>query len=151
MKYLSILLLFILMTNCNKKSQVKNLIYESDVDKINVTERSLTRFYINGEKTIKFNLTPKDINDFFDYLAKKKVEEIEQRELNLDCEVITMPSFSYKLEILFENENTYQFTWISNNCGEQVDNLSDIVGQLYKMINKDKAVEEFEKTDFVFM
>ena len=62
-----------------------------------------------------------------------------------------MPSFSDKLEITYDNGKTYRFHWTSNNCGEQVDDTSEIVKRLYSIINKDKTVEQLEQTDWIFM
>jgi hypothetical protein len=150
MRYRIILLTFFLTTNCNEKSRITNLIFEDDIDKINISEGALTRNYVNGKKTIKFNLEPNDINDFFNYLIKKRIEIIEPKDLNNECEQVMMPAFSNRLEITFDNGKTYRFDWTTNNCGERVDDLGEIVEQLYLIIKKDKTVEQLERTDMIF-
>ena len=150
MRYLLILLTFFLTTNCNEKSRITNLIFEDDTDKINTSEGTLTRNYVNGKKTIKFNLEQNDINNFFNYLIKKRIEIIEPKDLNNECEKVMMPAFSNRLEITFDNGKTFRFDWTSNNCGERVDDLSEIVEELYSIVKRDKTVEQLKPTDLVF-
>jgi hypothetical protein len=150
MKYLLIILTFMLTTNCSEKKQITNLTYESEIDKINISEGTLTRRYINGEKTINFNLDKDNLKEFLNYLIKGKIETIEKKDLDKECEQIMIPTFSSRLEITFDNGKIVEFHWTSNNCGERVNDLNEIVEQLYSIIEKDKNVGQLERTDIIF-
>lgn len=150
MRYPLIILTFLLTTNCAEKKQITNLKYEDDIDKISISEGTLTRRYVNGEKTIKFNLDEDNLKGLYNYLIKRKIEIIGAKDLDKGCEQRMMPEFNNRLEITFDNGKTYKFDWTSNNCGERVDDLNKIVEQLYLIIKKDKTVEQLERTDIEF-
>jgi hypothetical protein len=150
MKNLIIILTFILTTNCSEKKQITNLTYESDIDKINISEGTLTRRFINGEKTIDFNLDKENLREFLNYLIKSKIETIEKKDLDKECEQIITPTFSSRLEITFDNGKIAEIHWTSNNCGERINDLNEIVEQLYSIIEKDKSIGQLEQTDIIF-
>lgn len=126
------------------------MIFEDDIDKIDISKGTLTREYVNGKKTIGFKIKQNSLNGLLSNRIKKKIETGELKDLNQECELLVMPEFKNNLELTFDNGKTYRFNWTSNNCGEQVDDLNEIVRQLKSIIKEDKTVDQLEPSDIIF-
>ena len=156
MKILNFIILLILLSCNNSPDYVYNrdfsLICKYRFDVIDLKKQIIKREYLDGEKTIHFELSEIDKKYLFNFLIDKKIWKITDDDLEDTCDTWIEPSKSISLKISMTTIDNYAFYWHESQCSiREIDDLNEFVEVLYNVIKKDARIRNLEETDILMM
>ena len=127
------------------------LIYENDVDKIDLKDNTFTRRFIDEDSTISLRVTDSEKKQLFKLMKDYAIWTVDKADLRTPCQSMRVPSGHVTLEISLEKGNKFEFSWTGNNCHKSIDKLREVSAKIREIIYAKKEVKNLAESNLVFM
>ena len=149
---LNLILILFIAVGCNKPAGTNtvpdlSLVYQDDVDIIDLDLNTVTRRYAGSSRTVKIDVGKDKRGLILDFIVDNEVLKINDSDLRDNCNVHMLPQSSFKIDVVIDKGPSRRFDWTSNNCGDQIDILNQLVSLIKEYTVAQLAAESLPPTD----